>query len=706
MTFRTPQTLRAAPPIGVSIGSAYQNYFAGLDSQTQQAEIARMRAAGITWVRMDVDWNDTVQPSASSPISWSSTNPQLLTAQAFLTGRMNVAVILLWSPTDWALAAGNNPAVPNCPYPTIAPTAYAAFCGAAAATFGPLGVSVFELWNEPNLDDGQADHALGLGHLSPIGYAALAAAARAAIHDQYVPAPGASPIPTVLGGTLSAEARLDVADAPRPAGWPAVLAGSNTTSVAVSCAAATAQDLYKLVAGPSVSVSADGSAADGLWPGGTYVSQVTPGVGYRLSPPPWMTQFPAINASTAASTIGVRTGYPPDVFLTQMYAAAAGQQMFDALSMHPYVFPSLSGFPWLDSGSWAMVPALRQIMVAHGDAAKPIWFTELGCPTGQNLGTWQSAVNAGAQKLTVTSGTARGGDVGFLVGSPGLPLGTYVGAATDQHSWTLFPPTGLTVAQPLTSGSSITQLSVTLSANLFVAGSAAGAEPTPVATPAVTITPGTELTVWLGNGNGYYAGDPNTPAPPATISTIQPPFVVTVTAVNGSSAPTGVTPGTTVTLTVQAPGGSGGPVTVPGLPKGYAFPAGGAVQAMDAPLPGQSWPIAIPAQPQPTVLEVLAPGLPAPAAITAPGAMPSALMSEDQQALIITHSFQTVQSTPWPYVGPMFVYCWSDVTSFYSAGAFGLTRVDGSAKPALAALTAIAQPSRGQQLQGLPGYTS
>ena len=270
--------------------------------------------------------------------------------------------------------------------------------------------------------------------------------------------------------------------------------------------------------------------------------------------------------------------------------------------------------------------------------------------------------------------------------------------AAQWQSWTVYPPTGLTVQQTLVSGSTITKLSVQLSSDVFIAPATLGAAPTPMAAPSVTIGPDTVLTVWLGNGNGYYSGDTTTPPPPATISTIQPSFTVTVTAINGTAAPTQIPPGTTATLTVDL-------TTVPGLPNGYAFPAGGAIQALGTPLTGQSWPTAIPAQPTPTILEVLAPGLPSPTGIAAPGAAPSALMSEDQQALIITHSFQTVQSTPWPYVGPMFVYCWSDATSIYSAGAFGLTRVDGSAKPALGALTAIAQPSRGQQLQGLPGYS-
>ena len=43
---------------------------------------------------------------------------------------------------------------------------------------------------------------------------------------------------------------------------------------------------------------------------------------------------------------------------------------------------------------------------------------------------------------------------------------------------------------------------------------------------------------------------------------------------------------------------------------------------------------------------------------------------------------------PWSYVQAVFVYCWSDAGG--TAGPFGLARADGTAKPALAALTTAA----------------
>lgn len=661
--------------IGVSIGSGYQYYFSALSTAQQNAQIAAMQAAGISWVRMDVDWN-AVQPTAGGAFDWSY---PLLTIRPMLAAGMNVLPILLWSPL-WARAVGNNPAVPGDPYPTISPSAFAAFCGAAAAQFGPLGVSAFELWNEPNLDKGGGGSPLGLGYLSPIGYAGLATAAYAAIHAQYVPKSGGAPTPTVVGGALAGSPRLDWPAQPRAgASWPAVAAGA--TSATITCSAAVASDQYKLVTGSAVSVSASG-ATSGSWPAGTYVSQVT-STGYVVSPPPWLTAFPAVNASGSGTTFGVGTGYPPDVFLTQAYAAAAGSPLFDAFSLHPYAFPNFGAFRYLDAGSWAMVPALRQIMIANGDGAKPIWFSELGAPTGQSLGSWPAAA-ASAGQLTVT-GDANAEEVGYLAGVAGLPLGTYVASVQPGGAWTLLPPTGLTVDEQLAPGASITTLKVAAASTVSVPPIQGGGAATTVnVTDTVTIPSGTTLTVWIGNGNGYYGATDNGYG--------MPPMTVTTT------APATLAPGGTATLDIEA-------ATVPAVLNSIisAFPAGGVIQC--AANLGQTWGVSVPAATG-ALLNIIAPGVYSPWAIGPLAQSPSAICSEDQQASTIPYSFQFVASEPWPYVGPMFVYCWSDASIGNNAGPFGLTRVDGTPKPALAKLTAIAQTGGLSPGIALPGYTA
>ena len=73
----------------------------------------------------------------------------------------------------------------------------------------------------------------------------------------------------------------------------------------------------------------------------------------------------------------------PVTFLGAMYNNGA-KGNFDAVGDHPYTFPA---DPNNDAqGKWGEMdqtsPSLRSLMIAHGDAAKKIWITEFGAPTG------------------------------------------------------------------------------------------------------------------------------------------------------------------------------------------------------------------------------------------------------------------------------------------------------------------------------------
>lgn len=97
------------------------------------------------------------------------------------------------------------------------------------------------------------------------------------------------------------------------------------------------------------------------------------------------------------------TAMNPLTFLERMYAAGAGGS-FDALGWHPYNFTGIFFHP---ASAWSQVaetsPSARSIMVAHGDAAKQIWGTEFGAPTG----TSPASVSDAAQAQLVTAGYAR-----------------------------------------------------------------------------------------------------------------------------------------------------------------------------------------------------------------------------------------------------------------------------------------------------------
>jgi polysaccharide biosynthesis protein PslG len=70
----------------------------------------------------------------------------------------------------------------------------------------------------------------------------------------------------------------------------------------------------------------------------------------------------------------------PLTFLSSLYSLG-GNAYFDAVGFHPYSFPASPSYiaPW---NAWQQSLSIRQLMVNNGDAAKKIWLTEYGAPTG------------------------------------------------------------------------------------------------------------------------------------------------------------------------------------------------------------------------------------------------------------------------------------------------------------------------------------
>jgi polysaccharide biosynthesis protein PslG len=94
--------------------------------------------------------------------------------------------------------------------------------------------------------------------------------------------------------------------------------------------------------------------------------------------------YPAIKAVQPNSTViaaGLSRAWAPDdppTFVDAMYRLGA-KGSFDALAMHPYVYPN--GLAVDDHNGWSDVERVRRLMVDNGDGAKKIWMTELGAPT-------------------------------------------------------------------------------------------------------------------------------------------------------------------------------------------------------------------------------------------------------------------------------------------------------------------------------------
>ena len=122
--------------------------------------------------------------------------------------------------------------------------------------------------------------------------------------------------------------------------------------------------------------------------------------------------YPAIKAVQPNSTV-VAAGLSrlggndsPPGFLQQMYDLGAGG-FFDAANAHPYVFPG--GLAADTRNGWSYVGQMRDIMVAHGDAGKKIWMTEVGAPTS----TGADGVSPEDQARQITDVMAAAANTGF-----------------------------------------------------------------------------------------------------------------------------------------------------------------------------------------------------------------------------------------------------------------------------------------------------
>lgn len=114
--------------------------------------------------------------------------------------------------------------------------------------------------------------------------------------------------------------------------------------------------------------------------------------------------YPVIKKAAPAMTVVAGSVSANDnTFIQGMYANGV-KNNFDALSTHPYMSASDLA-PDIKSASYnpyimTSIPYVRATMVANGDSAKPIWFTEFGWSTHANTGSeqpWDRGVTLTAQ---------------------------------------------------------------------------------------------------------------------------------------------------------------------------------------------------------------------------------------------------------------------------------------------------------------------
>jgi len=137
--------------------------------------------------------------------------------------------------------------------------------------------------------------------------------------------------------------------------------------------------------------------------------------------------YPALHAGDPTTTVvSGGTQYADDAWVARAYAAGMGGA-FDALGVHPYPGVADEAPDLPDNGTvWrpAHVAAIRNLMTANGDTAKPVWFTEVGWATNSNDGlnlsdpasNWQRGVSLATQAAYLTKLMAWSSTLPYVTG--------------------------------------------------------------------------------------------------------------------------------------------------------------------------------------------------------------------------------------------------------------------------------------------------
>jgi hypothetical protein len=121
---------------GVSVGGDIQSEAAA----TRDRELDAIAAMGARWVRVDVNWAQ-IQSGGPSSFNWGVLDP---TVQAITARHMKVLGLITYTPR-WARPSGASSTYgPD-------PDQFATFASAAVQHYSAMGVTAYEIWNEPNV---------------------------------------------------------------------------------------------------------------------------------------------------------------------------------------------------------------------------------------------------------------------------------------------------------------------------------------------------------------------------------------------------------------------------------------------------------------------------------------------------------------------------------------------------------------------------
>ncbi len=132
-------TVSTGTTFGMALGGSYQS----LSAADLNRRFADMEAMGVQWVRFDISWAD-IQSSGSSSYIWA---PYDAVVHAARQHNLNILAMMGYAP-QWAQqtsCAGQFACPPN------GTSSFATFAAAAAKHYESLGVSYWEIWNEPNI---------------------------------------------------------------------------------------------------------------------------------------------------------------------------------------------------------------------------------------------------------------------------------------------------------------------------------------------------------------------------------------------------------------------------------------------------------------------------------------------------------------------------------------------------------------------------
>lgn len=166
-------------------GMSFGDTLVWMNAQDLAAALDDVKALGMGWVRLDLDWSE-VQPDGPASYQWTNFDRVVNAARS---RGLSVLPTIAYTPA-WARPAGATSAQ----WAPADPSQFADFAAAAVRRYAPLGVHTWEIWNEPNITGFWAPRPDPTAYVRLISLAA--AAMRAADPQAFIVSGGLAPSPS------------------------------------------------------------------------------------------------------------------------------------------------------------------------------------------------------------------------------------------------------------------------------------------------------------------------------------------------------------------------------------------------------------------------------------------------------------------------------------------------------------------------------